>query len=56
MCRYTNRIPITQEFVPSDAEQKLYDLVSLSANSECCRDKKARIFLINEGVDEKNDN
>ena len=26
--KYTNRIPITQEFVPSDAEQKLYDLVS----------------------------
>lgn len=26
--RYTNRIPITQEFVPTDAEQKLYDMVS----------------------------
>lgn len=26
--KYTNRIPITQEFVPSEAEQKLYDLVS----------------------------
>ena len=26
--RYTNRIPITQEFVPSAEEQKLYDLVS----------------------------
>lgn len=26
--RYTNRIPITQEFVPNDDEQKLYDLVS----------------------------
>ncbi len=26
--RYTNRIPITQEFVPSEAEDKLYDLVS----------------------------
>ncbi|MGV3773626.1 MAG: SNF2-related protein [Verrucomicrobiales bacterium] len=26
--KYTNRIPITEEFVPSDAEQKLYDLVS----------------------------
>jgi ERCC4-related helicase len=26
--RYTNRIPITQEFVPSEAEQSLYDLVS----------------------------
>lgn len=26
--RYTNRIPITQEFVPTDAEQTLYDMVS----------------------------
>lgn len=26
--RYTNRIPITQEFVPTPEEQKLYDLVS----------------------------
>lgn len=26
--RYTNRIPITQEFVPSEREQVLYDLVS----------------------------
>ncbi len=26
--KYTNRIPITQEFFPSDDEQKLYDLVS----------------------------
>jgi len=26
--RYTNRIPITQEFVPSEDEQVLYDLVS----------------------------
>ena len=26
--RYTNRIPITQEFVPTDAEQALYDMVS----------------------------
>jgi ERCC4-related helicase len=26
--RYTNRIPITQEFIPSEAEQTLYDLVS----------------------------
>jgi hypothetical protein len=26
--RYTNRIPITQEFVPTDEEQTLYDLVS----------------------------
>lgn len=26
--RYTNRIPITQEFSPSDDEQRLYDLVS----------------------------
>jgi superfamily II DNA/RNA helicase len=26
--RYTNRIPITQEFVPSEREQALYDLVS----------------------------
>ena len=26
--KYTNRIPITQEFYPSDAEQRLYDLVS----------------------------
>jgi ERCC4-related helicase len=26
--RYTNRIPITQEFVPSQQEQKLYDMVS----------------------------
>ena len=25
---YTNRIPITQEFVPTEAEQRLYDLVS----------------------------
>ncbi len=26
--KYTNRIPITQEFFPSDDEQRLYDLVS----------------------------
>lgn len=26
--KYTNRIPITQEFYPTEAEQKLYDLVS----------------------------
>jgi SNF2 family DNA or RNA helicase len=26
--RYTNRIPITQEFVPSEQEQALYDMVS----------------------------
>jgi SNF2 family DNA or RNA helicase len=26
--RYTNRIPITQEFVPSEEEQSLYDIVS----------------------------
>jgi SNF2 family DNA or RNA helicase len=26
--RYTNRIPITQEFIPSDSEQALYDKVS----------------------------
>jgi superfamily II DNA or RNA helicase len=26
--RFTNRIPITQDFRPSDAEQRLYDLVS----------------------------
>lgn len=26
--RYTNRIPITQEFVPTPEEQRLYDLVS----------------------------
>ena len=26
--RYTNRIPITQEYTPSEAEQKLYDHVS----------------------------
>lgn len=26
--RYTNRIPITQEFSPSDDEQRLYDLVT----------------------------
>lgn len=26
--RYTNRIPITQEFVPTEQEQKLYDMVS----------------------------
>lgn len=26
--RYTNRIPITQEFVPTEREQTLYDLVS----------------------------
>jgi ERCC4-related helicase len=26
--RYTNRIPITQEFVPTDQEQALYDMVS----------------------------
>jgi SNF2 family DNA or RNA helicase len=32
--KYTNRIPITQEFVPSDAEQKLYDLVSPSCSIE----------------------
>src|SRR3984893_8026425 len=26
--KFTNRIPITQEFVPTEAEQRLYDLVS----------------------------
>ena len=26
--RYTNRIPITQEFIPTESEQSLYDLVS----------------------------
>lgn len=26
--KFTNRIPVTQEFYPSDAEQRLYDLVS----------------------------
>jgi SNF2 family DNA or RNA helicase len=26
--KYTNRIPITQEFIPTENEQKLYDLVS----------------------------
>ena len=26
--RFTNRIPLTQDFTPSDAEQQLYDLVS----------------------------
>jgi SNF2 family DNA or RNA helicase len=26
--KFTNRIPITQEFIPSEKEQKLYDLVS----------------------------
>ncbi len=26
--RYTNRIPITQEFVPTESEQSLYDMVS----------------------------
>lgn len=26
--KYTNRIPITQEFYPTEAEQRLYDLVS----------------------------
>lgn len=26
--KYTNRIPITQEFFPSESEQRLYDLVS----------------------------
>jgi ERCC4-related helicase len=26
--KFTNRIPITQEFVPSEGEQRLYDLVS----------------------------
>lgn len=26
--KYTNRIPITQEFMPTEAEQRLYDLVS----------------------------
>lgn len=26
--RYTNRIPITQEFVPTEDEQRLYDMVS----------------------------
>jgi len=32
--KYTNRIPITQEFVPSEAEQRLYDLVSGYLQSE----------------------
>lgn len=26
--RYTNRIPITEEFIPTEAEQSLYDMVS----------------------------
>lgn len=26
--KYTNRIPITQEFIPTESEQRLYDLVS----------------------------
>ena len=26
--KYTNRIPVTQEFIPTDDEQRLYDLVS----------------------------
>lgn len=26
--KYTNRIPLTQEFIPSDMEQKLYDLIT----------------------------
>jgi SNF2 family DNA or RNA helicase len=26
--RYTNRIPITEEFIPTEAEQALYDMVS----------------------------
>ena len=33
--RYTNRIPITQEFYPSEDEQKLYELVSDYLQSEC---------------------
>jgi ERCC4-related helicase len=32
--RYTNRIPITQEFVPSNEEQRLYDLVTEYLQSE----------------------
>ncbi|CAN5129662.1 SNF2-related protein [soil metagenome] len=31
---YTNRFPITQEFIPSDAEQDLYDLVTDYLQSE----------------------
>ena len=31
---YTNRIPITQEFYPSEEEQKLYDLVSSYLQNE----------------------
>lgn len=32
--RYTNRIPITQEFFPSEQEQRLYDLVSSYLQNE----------------------
>lgn len=32
--RYTNRIPITQEFFPSEQEQSLYDLVSSYLQNE----------------------
>lgn len=32
--KYTNRIPITQEFAPTEAEQRLYDMVSGYLQSE----------------------
>lgn len=32
--RYTNRIPLTQEFIPTEHEQKLYELVSSYLQSE----------------------
>src|SRR4029079_15099790 len=31
---YTNRIPITQEFVPTEQEQMLYDMVSVDEIAE----------------------
>ena len=35
--RYTNRIPITQEFVPTEREQALYDMVSDYLRRPRCR-------------------
>ena len=35
--RYTNRIPITQEFVPTEQEQALYDMVSDYLRRPACR-------------------
>lgn len=43
--KYTNRIPITQEFYPSEAEQRLYDLVSDYLQRTLCGLRRRGSFL-----------